>query len=227
MTTNMSFLSLLFDASFVVRCVILILLISSIASWTVIVERVRFYKKQWQDMKEFETRFWSGVSLNELYQSLPESPIGLSKIFSSGFKAYNQFQQSSHPSKEDMVIAAERAMQVEETKSIDSLESSLSLLTTVGTVSPFIGLFGTVWGVMTAFQALGTAQQASIAMVAPGISEALITTAIGLFAAIPAVIACNRFGHQVNRFQNQYENFKTEFTNILHRQALSKSGEAS
>ena len=220
MTANTSFWDFILNAGFIVKCVILILFFSSIASWTVIVERVRFYKKQWEKTKAFEKKFWSGTSLNELYQSTQHdsASLGVEKIFSSGFSAFSQFQATGKHSHDDVINGAQRAMQIAESKSIDELDRPLSLLSNIGSISPFIGLFGTVWGIMTAFQALGTVQQASIAMVAPGISEALITTAIGLFAAIPAAIAYNRFTNQVAKLQNHYEIFSAELTNILHKQ---------
>lgn len=220
MTANTSFLTYLLNASIIVKCVILILIFASIASWTVIIERVRYYKMQWKLAEHFEERFWSGISLNDLYQSSlqDENPSAVSTIFSSGFKAFSQFQSTGKHTREDIIVGAQRAMQVAESKAIDQLEEPLSLLATIGSVTPFIGLFGTVWGIMTAFQALGTVQQASIAMVAPGISEALMTTAIGLFAAIPAAIAYNRFSHQVGRLQSYYDTFSNELTNILHKQ---------
>lgn len=223
MTADTSFWSFIINAGFIVKCVILILTFSSLASWTVIVERMRFYKKQWDATKQFETRFWSGVALTDLFQSTQREPqpTAIEKIFTSGFTAFSQFQATGNHSRDDIITGAQRAMRIAESKSVDELEGPLSLLATVGSVSPFIGLFGTVWGIMTAFQALGTVQQASIAMVAPGISEALITTAIGLFAAIPAAIAYNRFSAQVSRLQNHYENFASDLTNILHRQSTS------
>lgn len=194
---------------------------ASIASWTVIAERIRFYKQQWAAVKQFELRFWSGVTMSDLFQATQHDPnaTGIEKIFTSGFKAFSQFQSTGHHSRDDIIIGAQRAMHIAESKMTDELDRPLALLATVGSISPIIGLFGTVWGIMTAFQALGTVQQASIAMVAPGISEALMTTAIGLFAAIPAAIAYNRFNNQSTRLQTQYETFSSDLVNILHRQA--------
>lgn len=223
MTANTSFLSYMMGASFIVKCVILILLAGSVASWTVVAERIRYYKKQWALTKQFEQRFWSGIALGDLYQSIQSDTesSGVAKIFASGFNAFSQFQATGKHSRDDIIIGAQRAMQIAESQSVTDLERSLSLLATVGSISPFIGIFGTVCGIMTAFQALGTVQQASIAMIAPGISEALMTTAIGLFAAIPAVVAYNRFSQQVSNLQNQYETFSADLTNILHRQTQS------
>ena len=220
MTTDGTLWSYIINAGFVVKCVILVLFFASIASWAVIIERMRFYKRQWQEAKAFETEFWSGAPLSELLKNTQQedNQSGLIKIFRSGFKAFSQFQSTGNHSRDDIMTGSERAMQIAESKAIDALERPLSFLATIGSVSPYVGLFGTVWGIMTAFQALGTAQQASISMVAPGISEALIATAIGLFAAIPAVIAYNRFTQQVARLQNHYETFSAELINIFYKQ---------
>lgn len=224
MTTNPTLWSYIADAGFVVKCVMLILFAASIASWSIIFERWQFYKKQWQEAKQFQERFWSGISLNDLYQEVSTEnteQIGLSTIFSTGFKTFTKLQSIQNYQKQDITEDTERSLKIAENKMQASLEKPLSFLATVGAVSPFVGIFGTVWGVMTAFRALGTAQQASIAMVAPGISEALITTAFGLFAAVPAVIAFNRFTRQVDQLQNNAESFSDEFINILRR-AISK-----
>ena len=211
MTADTSFWSYIINAGFVVKCVMLILLFASIASWTIIIERWRFFKKLWDNTHRFQDRFWSGVALNDLYQDVSkqsENKISLSSIFSAGFQTF---------SKTRVLDSTERSMRSAENDLLDRAESPLSLLATIGSVSPFIGLFGTVWGIMTAFQALGAVQQASIAVVAPSISEALIATAFGLFAAIPAVVAFNRFTQQVSRLQTQTENFSSEMMTILQR----------
>jgi len=220
MTTDTSFWSYIINANFVVKCVMLILLFASISSWTIIVERWRFYKKQWSQTKAFQTRFWSGVALTDLYREISQentTEIGLPKIFAAGFQTFSKLQTACDHDADSIMDSAQRAMQVAETETTDQLEQPLTFLSTIGSMSPYVGLFGTVWGIMAAFQALGTLQQASIAAVAPGISEALITTALGLFAAIPAAVFYNRFTHQVNRLQNQTENFAAELTNILQR----------
>lgn len=221
MTPNTSLLSYLLDASIIVKFVIIALVSASVISWAIIIERVRYYKTQFKETGRFEERFWSGISLSDLYHSTQqeENPSFAATIFAAGFNAFSQFQSTGKHSREDMLIGAQRAMQAAETKAIDQLEEPLSILATIGSITPFVGLFGTVWGIMTAFQALGTVQQASIAMVAPGISEALLTTAIGLFAAIPAAIAYNRFNQRVSRMQSYFETFSNELTNILHRQS--------
>lgn len=220
MTADGTLWTYIMNAGFVVKCVMLILLFASIASWATIIERRRFYKKQWAEAKSFEQQFWSGASLTHLLQNTEENDTnnGLVKIFRSGFHAFSQFQQSGKHSRDEILSGSERAMQIAESKILDEMEKPLSFLATIGSVSPYVGLFGTVWGIMTAFQALGAVQQASIGMVAPGISEALIATAIGLFAAIPAVIAYNRFSQQVARLQNYFETFSAELMNIFCKQ---------
>ncbi len=220
MTADTSFWSFIINASFTVKCVILILFFASITSWTIIVERWKFYKKQWRATKQFESRFWSGIAMNDLYQQVTRentNDIGLTKVFSSGFQTFSKLQSTGNYESNDIMDSTQRAMQTAESDMLDQLEQPLTLLSTIGSMSPYIGLFGTVWGIMAAFQALGTMQQASIAAVAPGISEALITTALGLFAAIPAAIAYNRFTHQVSRLQNRTEMFSAELANILQR----------
>ena len=168
----------------------------------------------------FEERFWSGTSLANLYQELSESEAaGMERLFEAGFSEFTRMQEQRKTSADRAVEGAERAMRISLTRETDQLEHHLSFLATVGSTSPYIGLFGTVWGIMTSFHALANVNQATIAMVAPGISEALIATAMGLFAAIPAVIAYNKYSNQVERLELRYENFKEEFSSILHRQA--------
>lgn len=219
MTTTTSFFDFILNASVIVKCVILILVAASITSWTIIIERMRFYKHQWIATKQFESRFWSGLAINTLYQEVIQHPdeMGLPKVFSAGFQTFSKLQAAGNHNPDSIMDATQRAMQVAESDMQDQLEQPLTLLTTIGSMSPYIGLFGTVWGIMTAFQALGTMQQASIAAVAPGISEALITTALGLFAAIPAAIAYNRFTQHVTRLQNRADMFSSELANILQR----------
>lgn len=220
MTTNPSFFDFILNASFIVKCVILILVLASITSWTIIIERIRFYKRQWHATKQFESRFWSGIAMNDLYQSVKQESkeaAGLPNVFSAGYETFTKLQSTGNHNPDNIMDGTQRAMQIVENDMSDKLEQPLTLLSTIGSMSPYIGLFGTVWGIMTAFQALGTMQQASIAAVAPGISEALITTALGLFAAIPASIFYNRFTQHVTRLQNRAETFSTELTNILQR----------
>lgn len=218
MATDTSLWSYIINAGFIVKCVMLILFAASLTSWSVIFERILFYKKQWRDIRQFEKTFWSGATLDTLFAE-NKNNSEISRIFHAGFEEFSKLKQTNKHSRESMIEGAQRAMQIAQAKSEEQMEWPLSLLATIGSVSPYIGLFGTVWGIMTAFQALGSVQQASIAMVAPGISEALIATAIGLFAAIPAVIAFNRFNNQVTKLQNYYDTFEAELTNILHRES--------
>ena len=162
--------------------------------------------------------------LSPLYTRITKGryePTGMEKIFEAGFKEFVRLRKQEHIEPEVVLDAAQRSMRISMNKEMDQLETNLSFLATVGSTSPYVGLFGTVWGIMNSFQALGNVQQATIAMVAPGISEALIATAMGLFAAIPAVIAYNRFSYDVERLINRYDNFMEEFSSILHRHAHS------
>ncbi len=221
MTTDISLWTYIAHAGFIVKCVMLILFTASLASWSIIFERILFYKKQWRDIRAFEKIFWSGASLDALYQQAKDeqSSSDISRVFQAGFSTFSSLKKTGYHNRDAILEGTQRAMIIAQAKNGEQLEWPLSFLATIGSVSPYIGLFGTVWGIMTAFQALGSVQQASIAMVAPGISEALIATAIGLFAAIPAVIAYNRFNNQVNKLQNYYETFEAELTNILHQES--------
>jgi len=221
MTTEPSLWSFISNASPVVKCVIAVLLAASIASWTIIIQRMLYFKQIRQATNDFEKRFWSSDNLRGLFQELAgksKELFGLARIFHSGFSEFERLNQHTAMKPEAMTSGAQRAMRIASSQEIDELEQHLSFLATVGSTSPYVGLFGTVWGIMSAFRALGTAGQATIAMVAPGIAEALIATAIGLFAAIPAVIAYNRFTNQLERINNQYETFQEEVTMILHRE---------
>lgn len=223
MSSDLSFIDLILEASLLVQLVMLILLLASVASWTFIFERSRALSLAQKDMKRFEDKFWSGVDLNRFYQELSarQSLQGMASMFCAGFKEFVRLRKSPSTPADALMEGTSRAMRVSLSREIDSLESRLPFLATTGSISPYIGLFGTVWGIMNSFIALGGQQQATLAMVAPGIAEALIATAMGLFAAIPAVIAYNRFSHQVEKLENSYGNFMEEFSSILHRQALS------
>lgn len=218
MTPDTSLWSFILHANFVVKAVLIILLCASIASWTIIFQRSKIIKQRRQMAKEFIKRFWSGADLNQLYSQLDrnkESLKGLSHIFYAGFREYHRLQKQHGVTPEAVIKGTERAMRIADANESESLEKHLSFLATVGSTSPYVGLFGTVWGIMTAFQALGGVQQATIAMVAPGISEALIATAIGLFAAIPAVVAYNRFNNSLSTLMNQYQTFQEELASVL------------
>nr|WP_255654458.1 protein TolQ [Alishewanella maricola] len=213
---------LLLDASIVVQAVMLILVGMSVTSWAMIFKRKKILTEALSDAKKFEDRFWSGIDLSKLYAevSARQQANGMEALFKSGFKEFARMHKTSRQSAAVM-DGTHRAMRVGLSREVERLESDLPFLATVGSISPYIGLFGTVWGIMNSFIALGAVQQATLAMVAPGIAEALIATAIGLFAAIPAVIAYNKFSTQVEQIESSYINFVEEFANILHRQVSS------
>lgn len=206
------------NASPVVKFVMLLLLGASVLSWTLIFQRAFIIKNARKYFSRFEERFWSGMDLNKVYAEGSElkTHTGIESIFRAGFKEYMRMRRSQ-AAPENTFDAVQRAMRIAQAREVENLEQHLPTLATIGSTSPYIGLFGTVWGIMTAFQALGHMQQVSIGTVAPGISEALIATAMGLFAAIPAVIAYNRFANHVDRLVNQYDTFQEEFSTILHR----------
>lgn len=219
MIPNPSFMTFVLDAGLVVKLVMLILLLASVFSWSFIIQRGFYFSAIHRHIKDFTQHFWSGVSLNDLYektQHVKEDPA-LTQIFNAGFAEYQRLHTLENMPANAKCENIERAMRIACNREIDELQENLNFLATVGSVSPYIGLFGTVWGIMTSFTSLGTAQQATIAMVAPGISEALIATAFGLFAAIPAVIAYNRFTHRLNLMASQMDNFCEELLKILHR----------
>lgn len=222
MSSEITFLGLFLEASWVVKLVMLTLMGVSVASWTFIFQRTRALSHARSEMQQFEDKFWSGADLNKLYQELSaRSKIdGMSNIFCAGFKEFVRLRKAGSISNA-VVDGTYRAMRVAMSREVDNLETRLPFLATAGSISPYVGLFGTVWGIMNAFIALGQVQQATLTMVAPGIAEALIATAIGLFAAIPAVVAYNRFSHQVEKIENAYGNFMEEFSAILHRQAMA------
>ena len=222
MQSDLQVWQLILSASWMVKFVMLILLVASVASWMIIFRKRQMLNGAEKTANGFEERFWSGTDLTGLYSELDEAeaePNGLEQVFVSGFSEFARMRDQGRMSADRTVEGAERAMRISLTRETDRLEHHLSFLATVGSTSPYIGLFGTVWGIMTSFHALANVNQATIAMVAPGISEALIATAMGLFAAIPAVIAYNRFSNQVERLELRYDNFKEEFSSILQRQA--------
>ena len=206
-----------------------ILVLASLASWTLMLIKSSQIGKAQRKLEVFEDRFWSGISLNKLYSDLSQRSDreGMASIFFNGYHEYARLNKGAMPRKLPVVDTAHRAMRVAETREIDKLEQNLSFLATVGSTSPYIGLFGTVWGIMNSFISLSEMQQATLAVVAPGIAEALIATAIGLFAAIPAVIAYNRFADKVDRVAVRYENFREEFTTLLERQIIIKNDGAA
>jgi biopolymer transport protein TolQ len=211
------------NAGPIVKIVMLLLLAASIWSWTIIFQRFFFLKDAQLAVKKFEKQFWSGNDLNKFFLALNSSQSdlhGLEHIFHAGFSEYSRLKKQPTAKSDAILEGAQRAMRIALAREIALLEQHLSLLATVGSTSPYVGLFGTVWGIMTSFRALGSVQQATMAMVAPGISEALIATAMGLFAAIPAVIAYNRYASEVEKPSNIYDTFREEFSSILHRQNI-------
>ncbi len=227
-TQDLSFLSLISNASVLVQLVMLLLLGVSLTSWSYIFSKMFAIKKARAQTAEFERNFWSGGNLGELYQIAAdnrrsgESKTGaLEKIFEAGMSEYHKVKAANKASLDAgaMLDGARRAMRAAYQREMDHLEAHLSFLASVGSVSPYVGLFGTVWGIMNAFRGLANVQQATLAAVAPGIAEALIATAIGLFAAIPAVLAYNRYTHDIDRLAIHFETFIEEFSNILQRQS--------
>ncbi len=228
MGNEFSVVELVLDASPVVQAVIVLLVIASVASWAIIFAKSRIISKSRRQAEKFETAFWSGGDLGALYRSIEtkgREGTGLQSIFESGFGEFSRLRQLASPS-EQLLEGAQRAMRVAQLRELDRLEKNLALLATVGSTSPYVGLFGTVWGIMSAFHNLGNAQQATLAAVAPGISEALIATAMGLFAAIPAVVAYNRFGDQVSRLELRFDTFMEEFATILQRYGPTRGAQA-
>jgi biopolymer transport protein TolQ len=218
-TSDLSLLGLILAASPLVQVVMGILLLASVLSWSCIFDRARILHQAKRELRQFEKEFWSGRDLAVLYRTLrTETPTGGAAIFCAGFREYTRLQQAAVTSQQALIDGVQRAMRVALNREADRLEARLPFLATVGSSSPYIGLFGTVWGIMSAFQALGQVQQATLHLVAPGIAEALIATAMGLFAAIPAVIAYNRYQHTAQCLINRYDDFVDEFSNILQRQ---------
>lgn len=224
MTADLSFVELIAEASFIVQLVLLALLLASVASWAVIFQKRRALNEVRSETDTFEKRFWSGIELSALYKQVKEdeqAQTGMAGIFVAGFREYLRQVKQGERQAERIGEAARRAMSVAQLREIDRLENNLAFLATVGSTSPYVGLFGTVWGIMNAFRGLANVAQATLTQVAPGIAEALIATAMGLFAAIPAVVAYNRFAGDVNRLATRFESFMEEFSNILHRQAAA------
>lgn len=225
-TTNegIALFSLIQQASLPVQLVMLLLMAASVLSWTRIFRKWFALKAAKLTADRFEAKFWSGANLNQMFteQSHKEAnATGMASIFVEGFREYKRLNQQPNIQPMDILEGVQRAMRVGLSREIDYLETHLAFLATVGSTSPYVGLFGTVWGIMNSFRALGLVQQATIAHVAPGIAEALIATAIGLFAAIPAVIAYNRYSNNVERLVTRYEIFMEEFASILQRQAFA------
>ena len=224
MAEPLSILKLIVQASIPVQIVIALLLLASLSSWAIIFRKRRIIGRARREADRFESRFWSGDDLAQLYRAIEArgGATGMAGIFEFGFREFARLRQSAAAG-DQLLEGSRRAMRVAQLKEIDRLEHSLATLATVGSTSPYVGLFGTVWGIMSAFSSLGNVQQATLAMVAPGISEALVATAFGLFAAIPAVVAYNRFADQVTRLEMRFDAFIEEFSTILQRHAARGS----
>lgn len=215
---------LVFNAGVLVQLVMLLLALASIMSWALIFQRVQVFRKAKRAQLAFEERFWSGMDLGQLFREVNAEPTafsGMESVFRAGFREFSRLRQQSQDA-DAVMNGAQRAMRVAFSREQERLEASLPFLATVGSTSPYIGLFGTVWGIMNSFRGLAQVQQATLATVAPGISEALIATAMGLFAAIPAVIAYNRFSAKSDALLKNYETFAEEFSSILHRRVHNR-----
>jgi len=221
---EISILDLFLQASLLVESVMLILLGFSVACWAMIIQRSKALSASEKQLKTFEDKFWSGADLSKLYNevSARSKVSGIESLFVAGFKEFARLRKSNITSSSAIVDGTHRAMRVAMSREVDELEQHLPFMATVGSISPYIGLFGTVWGIMNSFIAIGSAENATLAQVAPGIAEALVATAMGLFAAIPAVMAFNRFSHKVEKLENSYGNFMDEFSSILQRQSTSE-----
>ncbi|MFQ5609101.1 MAG: protein TolQ [Woeseiaceae bacterium] len=228
MTADLSIVHLLVNASMPVQIVMLILIGASVMSWTIIFTKRRLIRRTKAASDDFEASFWSGGDLNTLYQSASRQKggsIGMASIFESGFREFNRAIQQGQSNPDKLIEECRRAMRVAQMREVDRLEQSLATLATIGSTSPYVGLFGTVWGIMMAFIGLANVQSATLAVVAPPIAEALIATAMGLFAAIPAVIAYNRYADKVVRLEYRYDGFTEEFSSILQRHARARTGD--
>jgi biopolymer transport protein TolQ len=226
-TQDLSILQLILNASWVVQAIMLLLIAVSVISWYYIFRKLFTIKRAQRQTDEFERTFWSRPDLNALYQSAVNARHrtgNLERIFEAGFRDFIKLK-SQRVDGSDLVDGARRAMRATYQREMDYLESHLAFLASVGSVSPYVGLLGTVWGIMHAFRGLANVAQATLAAVAPGIAEALVATAIGLFAAIPAVVAYNRYSHDIERLAVRYESFMEEFSNILQRQAAPHAAE--
>ena len=220
MNQDFSIFTLVTQASLVVQLVMAGLMIASLASWTVIFSKLFGLARTRRANEDFEREFWAGKNINELYADAAKRADGspMARIFASGMREFLKLRERRVTDAGSLLDGARRAMRASFQREMDAVEANLSFLATVGSVSPYVGLFGTVWGIMHAFRGLANMSSATLAVVAPGIAEALVATAIGLFAAIPAVVAYNRFAHDVDRLSVRFESFMEEFANILQRQ---------
>lgn len=224
MPEQLSIFELIANASLLVQLVMAMLLAASVASWMMIFQRWMFLRKVTTDVEQFEEHFWSGIDLRKLYGQLEgaEDQTGIEKIFVAGFKEFSRLSEQAGADTDAIMQGVQRSMRVAVSREEELLERNLPFLATVGSTSPYVGLFGTVWGIMNSFRSLANMTQATLASVAPGISEALVATAMGLFAAIPAVIAYNRFSARVDVLMGRYETFADELTSLLQRAAHAR-----
>jgi biopolymer transport protein TolQ len=230
MTQDLSIVQLMLNASWVVQAVVVLLLVVSVMSWAAIFRKVFSLKRVRAHNDDFEREFWSGTNLNDLYAGAAQNAKRggpMERIFASGMREYQKLRERRITDNGALLDGARRAMRASFQRELDALETNLSFLASVGSVSPYVGLFGTVWGIMHAFTGLAALAQVTLATVAPGIAEALVATAIGLFAAIPAVVFYNRFAHDIDRVANAMETFMEEFSNILQRNVGAQSQTAS
>ena len=230
MNQDLSILHLVLNASLVVQLVMLLLMVISISSWAAIFRKLFALKKVKAINDAFEREFWSGTSMNDLFAAAAKNGRDsgpMERIFASGMREYQKLRERRITDPSTLMEGARRAMRASFQREMDVVEINLSFIASVGSVSPYVGLFGTVWGVMHSFTGLASLQQVTLATVAPGIAEALVSTAIGLFAAIPAVVAYNRFARDIDRIAIKLETFIEEFSNILQRNvgAQSASGQ--
>lgn len=219
---GLDYLQLILHASIPVQLVIALLLLASIASWAIIFRKHKVFTDANRAADDFEERFWSGGDLAALFRQVSggdQRPNGLAAIFEAGFREFARLRQKRGMDSRTQIEGAQRAMRASLAREVDALDSNLELLANVGSISPYVGLFGTVWGIMISFHGLASMKEATIATVAPGISEALVATAMGLFAAIPAVWAYNRYATRAERIAVRYDTFGEEFASILQRQA--------
>ena len=222
MDVDISLVSLILEASLPVQLVMALLLLASVASWAVIIEKSRMLKQSIDAADAFESRFWSGGDLSSMYRELASDNVrafGMAGIFEAGFREFGRVKKQAGATPDHVIEGARRSMRVSQMREVDRLENNLAFLATVGSTSPYVGLFGTVWGIMNSFLSLANVQSATLGIVAPYIAEALIATAMGLFAAIPAVIAFNRYADKVSRLEVRFDTFTEEFSAILQRHA--------
>ncbi len=226
MNNDLSVIDLILHASLIVQLVMLLLIGASVLSWAIIFRKRKMIASARDEADSFEAAFWSGADVGKLYRSIEGRGgafPGMESIFEAGFREFTRSRHQEGMGPGQLMEGIRRSMKVAQLREIDRLEASLATLATIGSTSPYVGLFGTVWGIMNAFHGLGNVQQATLAMVAPGIAEALIATAMGLFAAIPAVIAYNRFADRVGRLELRYDTFTEEFSSLLQRHSTQRS----